>query len=409
MLYVQHYPDGGSITGLLDLVRSLDRARIRPIVAFLTPNVFLAEFEALGVAVHVLTNPVGGAPIAEPDPVELQRAGATPVRRRRWGAGRSQLRPVLSRLVRRDWPAAKALRRIIRAEGVDLIHANNDVLSNRDAVIASVLTRTPLVVHVRWLHVYTHDASWALDFLLARRARRVIFMSRAIARSCRPLHIAAPRQVVLDDPFEPGDFAVDESPRLRTELGLDPSSRVVLHIARIVPWKGQHVLVEAMEEVLVTEPAAVAVFVGAPTDADGREYGERLRRMAAESGLEDRVVFAGVRRDVPALLALADVVVHSSTTAEPFGRVVVEAMASGRPIVAADEGGVPEIVEHGRTGLLIPPRDSHALAAALISLLADPASAAAIGRRAQAEVRRRFSLERHGDALARIYGEVLGP
>jgi glycosyltransferase involved in cell wall biosynthesis len=395
VLYVQHYPDGGSITGLLDLVRSLDRTCVRPVVAFTTPNAFIGEFEDLGVPVHVL--PGLGSPTTAPSGTPASR----PPRRR------SSFRRVVSRLVTRDWPAARALRSIVKEEHVDLIHANNDVLSNHNAVLASMLTRTPLVVHVRWLHSYRHDASWLLDVVLARRARRMIFMAEGIARSCRPLHVPARRQLVLDDPFDVTDYLADGDDDLRHELLLDPAQRVILHVGRLARWKGQEVLIDAMTKVLDASPDAIALLVGSSTDPDGAAYEQDLKRQVARLDLTDRVIFVGARRDVPSFLKLADVVVHSSTTPEPFGRVVVEAMAAGRPIVAADEGGVPEIIDAGRTGVLVKPRDPACLADALIAVLDDPEGAAAMGLRAQDEVRSRFSLERHGAALLGIYDLIL--
>lgn len=399
ILYVQHYPDGGSVTGLLDLVRSLDRARFRPVVAFLSPNAFLGEFESLGVNVHVLTSRFTSA---EPPPTPVR-----PVRKRRRS---SSLRPVVARFLRRDWPAAKTLCSIIRSEHIHLVHANNDVLSNRDAVIASILTRTPLVVHVRWLHRYKRDASWALDVLLARRARQMIFMSHAIAGSCQTLHVPERRQIVLDDPFRPADYTVTGEAGSYDDLGIPAGAQVILHIGRIVPWKGQHVLIDAMAMVRDVQPHAVAVLIGAATDLQGSDYEQRLKQQVADLHLGDHVVFAGARRDIPAVLAMADVVVHSSTTPEPFGRVVVEAMAAGRPVVAADEGGVPEIIDDGRTGRLVAPRDPALLAEAILAVIGDPEGAAVMGRCAQQEILSRFSLGRHGTALAEIYDRILdGP
>lgn len=396
VLFVQHYPDGGSITGLLDLIRGLDPDRYRPVVSFRTPNSFVPEFEAADIPVVVLD------PVALPDPPVGGPRDQAPPR-----TPSSPVRREVRRLLRRDLPAARRLRRVIHDHDVDLVHANNDVLSNRDAILAAVVTLRPVVVHVRWLHTYENDAKLRIDKLLARRAARFFFMSRAIADSCRELEIPAERQAVLDDPFHVADYDVVVPPGLAAELGLPAGGRVALHVGRIVPWKGQDVFLRAMARVLVAAPDAMGLLVGSPTDLSGRRFLADLEALAAELGIAHRIVFAGSRRDVPQLIALSEVVVHCSTMSEPFGRVVVEAMAGGRPVIGAAGGGVPEIIEPGVTGLLVPPGDHEQLSVAIIALLDDPEEAAALGKRAQAAVAARFTIEAHAGAVQAAYDEVL--
>lgn len=399
VLFVQHYPDGGSITGLLDLIRGLDPARYRAIASFRTPNAFLGEFEAAGVPTIVLFD--------EPTPVAPTPGPSKPIVTNASRRPSSALRREVRRLVRRDLPAARRLRCVIRDHGVDLVHANNDVLSNRDAIVAAVLGRVPIVVHVRWLHAYEMDAGLRIDRFLARRAERFVFMSRAIARTCEPLNLPAKHQLVLDDPFHLNDYDVEAAPGLAAELGLPAGARVVLSIGRIVRWKGQDVFLRAMARVVEDEPDALALVVGAPTSPEGEQFHTELHTLAADLGIADRVVFAGARRDVPQLVALSEVVVHSATDAEPFGRVVVEGMAGGRPVVGADAGGVPEIIEDGVTGVLVPPGDAELLGKEVAGLLANRDRATAMGRAAAAAVRARFTLEGHATAIQAIYDDVL--
>ncbi len=133
-----------------------------------------------------------------------------------------------------------------------------------------------------------------------------------------------------------------------------------------------------------------------------------LVRHVEELELTDRVIFTGARTDVPDLLALADVVVHCSIRPEPFGRVVVEALAAGRPLVAADGGGVVEIVEPDRTGVLVPAGDASALAAAIGRVLDDPDAAAAMGRAGRTAMLERFGVSGHVEAISAIHRRALG-
>ncbi|CAN5605884.1 hypothetical protein BH24ACT4_BH24ACT4_21700 [soil metagenome] len=405
---IQHYSDGGSITGLLDLVRGLDHTRFRPVVSFRAANPFEDELRRAGAEVVVL----GGAPTTDAPSAGTSPAGAVappPRPAARWGArlARSTTRRELSRLIRRDVPHALHLRQVVRDHDVALIHANNDVLSNRDAVIAAVLARVPVVVHVRWIHHYRRDASLAIDKVLARRVSAFLAMSQAIAEGCRPLGIPTSRITVLDDPFDPSDYVVSPPPELGRVLGVPEGARVVVHIGRIVAWKGQDVFLRAMAEVVARHPSAFALVVGGAGDGPDDGFGSRLEAIVGELGITDRVAFTGPRRDVPEILALSEVVVHSSTDPEPFGRVVVEGMAAARAVVGADDGGVPEIIDAGVTGLLVGPRDPVALSEAIDGLLADPEATRLMGQRARRSVVARFSLAGHAREVERTYTRAL--
>jgi len=153
-------------------------------------------------------------------------------------------------------------------------------------------------------------------------------------------------------------------------------------------WKGQHVFLDA----LAAMEGVQAVIVGGALF--GQEaYEARIREQASRLGLDGRVRFLGFRSDVPELMASMDVVAHTSIVAEPFGRVVVEAMMCGRPVVATRGGGVTEIIRDGETGLLVPPGDAAALAGALGTILSDPALAQRLGQSGRDDVSDRFSLE----------------
>ncbi|UNZ52637.1 glycosyltransferase family 4 protein [Agrobacterium tumefaciens] len=182
--------------------------------------------------------------------------------------------------------------------------------------------------------------------------------------------------------YEPGTAA-----RLRAELGFGPQPLVGL-FGRLSEWKGQHVFLEA----IAAMEGVQAVIVGGALF--GQEaYEARIREQASRLGLDDRVRFLGFRSDVPELMAAMDAVAHTSIVAEPFGRVVVEAMMCGRPVVATRGGGVTEIIRDGETGLLVPPGEASALAAALGRILSDPVLAERLAQKGREDVSQRFSLE----------------
>lgn len=181
-------------------------------------------------------------------------------------------------------------------------------------------------------------------------------------------------------------------------LGVDAGRRIVFCSGRVQPYKGMQTLVDALALLRAEGVENVELAIA----GDG-PYLRELRGIAARRGM-DNVHFLGRRRDVPALLAGATVAVVPSLWEEAFGLAVVEAMAAGVPLVATRTGGIPELVEDGETGLLVPPGDARALADALRGLLADPARREALALHAQSAARRRFSLER---AAADLYALVV--
>jgi len=152
---------------------------------------------------------------------------------------------------------------------------------------------------------------------------------------------------------------------------------------------GQHILLQALAQL----PGVRALIVGEALFGE-QAYAERLYALAQELGVADRVAFLGFRRDVPLLMAACDIVVHTATAPEPFGRMIVEAQLAGRPIVASRDGGVVELIADGQTGVLVPPGDPAALAAAVGTLLADPGHAAHLAEQGRRAARARFSRER---------------
>jgi glycosyltransferase involved in cell wall biosynthesis len=155
---------------------------------------------------------------------------------------------------------------------------------------------------------------------------------------------------------------------------------------RISPWKGQDVFLKAIAHV----PQVNAVIVGgALFGEEGHE--RRIRDLAQQLGLEKRVAFVGHVNDVMAHMAACDVVAHCSTSPEPFGLVIAEAMLAGTPVIASDAGGAREIVTHSETGQLTPLEDAEALAAAIRRYLDDPAWSRQLAQRARARAREKFS------------------
>jgi len=190
----------------------------------------------------------------------------------------------------------------------------------------------------------------------------------------------------------------------RQELGAD-GRPIIGFVGQIVPRKGVVTLIEAMPEVLKRFPAALLVIVGcAPPDET--EYESSCRAMVERLGLSEHVQFVGYRRDVPAWMRTFDVFVLP-TRSEPFGKVVIEAMAASRPVVVTSVGGIPEIVTSPELGSLVPSDDPAITAREIVRYLGDAALRARVGRAAAQSVRERFGLDGMIGRLQQLYDSVL--
>lgn len=290
--------------------------------------------------------------------------------------------------------AANVSRRVARrAKRHALIYANSQKAFVVSAA-AGLLAQRPVVWHLRDILAEPHFSRaniFAATRLANFRAARVITNSQATADAfvAGGGNSALVRVVHNGINATPFDAVTDEdAQKARAALGIAPDIFVAALFGRFHSWKGQQVLLQALAEV----PGAHALFVGAALF--GEEEFERSRHTQAERlGVSDRAHFLGFRADIAPLMRAADVIVHASILPEPFGRVVVEGMLAGRPVVATRVGGVPEIVTDGDTGMLVPPNDPAALAQALRQLRENPAMALAMGQRGQRHAQQHFTVQ----------------
>jgi glycosyltransferase involved in cell wall biosynthesis len=183
-------------------------------------------------------------------------------------------------------------------------------------------------------------------------------------------------------------------------------------VAQLTPWKGQDTAIEALK-LLSAEGIDAhllligsAKFVARSTRFDNEAYVARMRSLIADAGLGDRVSWLGEREDVPELIRALDVLLLPSWE-EPFGRALIEAMALGVPVVATNVGGPPEIVEDGREGYLVAPRDPTAWARAIARIAESPAQALQMGRAGRLRVEQSFTVEHQVAATLAVYERAL--
>ena len=387
---------GGSITGLYETIRALDKHLYEPVMMFYGPNPYREKFQKLGVQVILLSD----KPPSDVQVVSTRDIAATLSRAWR-GLGHAYRTAKEGYLIaRKDRPLARKVARIIHDQKIDLVHHNNSLPGNRATIMAAKMAGVPQISHVRILHNF---GMWERH--LAQSVDKFIYMSSAIEKHYLERGIPAEQGQVIYDPFDLDLFdKMNHCPELRAEFGVSEQDCMVSNVGRLDWWKGHDYFLKAIGQVAQTHPNVKALIVGEPdTTALSQDYYKSLKQIVADYDIANNVIFTGFRTDIPRVMSASEIVIHSASEPEPFGRVVVEAMAAGRPVVATAAGGVLDIVKDKETGLLVPPKDVASMAQAIGQLLENREQAQIMGRLARQDVERRFSVEQHIGAIQQVY------
>ena len=360
----------------------------------------LAEREPGRFTVHVILlgdGPLVGRLEQAGHSVEVIRLADDLATRDRTSAGSSPLTGIRDAV--RTLPLAWRVARRLRQLDVDVVHTTS-LKADLIGVPAALLARRPLVWHV-------HDRI-ATDYLPTALVRLVRGLALRV-----PSHVVANSRATADTlpgvkPLTVVHPGLDADQYARAPRVEQPAGAVLVGmLGRISPTKGQLVLVRAAPLVLRTHPGVRFVIIG-EASFGAEQYAEQVRAEVDRLGLTDRFLFTGFVRDPVVELDLLSVCVHGATVPEPFGQVVVEAMARGVPVVATRGGGVDEILDGQVLALTVPPGDADALAAAIVRTLADPETALARASRAWTVVRDSYGIGSTADGIAAVWSEVAG-
>jgi len=328
---------------------------------------------------------------------ELERAG-----------GRHITLPLATKSPWAIWRNAAKLAELIRREQVDIVHARSRAPA-WSAYLAAKRTGRPFVTTFHGTYNFKGGLKRWYNSIMAR-GEPVIAISEFIARHVIDTYHVPPERVRVIPrgvdlaSFDPAQVHQQRIIALAQSWRLQDGAPVIMLPGRVTRWKGHAVLLWALQRLGRRE--VQCVFVGSD---QGREaYRQELDGLVRDLELDGLVRFVGDCRDMPAAYMLADVVVSASTDPEAFGRVAAEAGAMGRPVIATDHGGARETVLPGKSGWLVRPGDSGALAEALAQALdLDLDQRQALGLAAQEHVRGHFSRTGMCDATLAVYDEVL--
>jgi glycosyltransferase involved in cell wall biosynthesis len=299
-----------------------------------------------------------------------------------------------------DLTAAWRLSRLIKQLGPDVVHAHDPHGVATAALALSMATQAAKPPLFAARRVDFHLRGSALSRWKYRQVDCFVCASEAIRQMLIADGVEPARTVTVHEGIDLERVEAAPPANLHEEFWLPHGAPIVGNVAALVPHKGQRHLVDAAALVVREVPDVHFIVAG-----EG-ELRPSLERQIKEHHLEKRVLLAGFRPDVLSLHKAFDLFVMSSVT-EGLGTSLLDAMASGKAVVASSTGGIPEVVADGETGILVPPRDAEALAHAIVALLTDDALRTRMGAAGQRRARELFSAERMVEETVGVYERVL--
>ena len=391
VLYIDHTAEiGGGEIALLNLIRNIDSRKVAPIVLLFADGPLVEKIR----------------PYAETHVLKLESRVAK--------IGKDTLGWKSLLKFRSAWVTVRhvfMVTRFAKCAQVEIVHTNSlksDVIGG----IAGKFAGIPVIWHVRdrietdylpllVVKVFRFLCRTVPDFVIANSSATLgtlhLMGKRTGLAIASGIDTAAFTDVVHDGCDIDG-LAQATRKKQGIFIGL---------IGRISPWKGQHIFIEAASLLHSQFPNVRFQIIGAPLFAE-REYEQQLHELRERLGVVEAVEFVGFVENVPERIAQLDIVVHASTSGEPFGQVIIEGMAEQKPVVATNGGGVPEIVEDGVTGLLVPMGDAVAMANAIDFLLRNPLIAKEMGARGRERALSQFTIQMTARKVEAVYDQVLG-
>ncbi len=328
--YLLYGNGGGSDHSLLNLVKYLDKNKFEPYVYAQMDSFFTAELERYGaVVIHGKKNNNNGSP-KEINGVQTLKRKTTWIRETAFFYYLYSTPKMLLGAL----PKVFELHKILRKYKIDIVHLNNSLSSNRSALLAGLFAGRTVVSHYRGL-----VKAEKVDVLLSKFVKKIICISEFVKEQYVSYGIRPDKCVVIHNGVDTNLFEPHKN-------GYD-GKLTIANMGRLEEWKGQHIFLKAAAGLIKNHINLRFMIIG----SGSRE--KALKDLAEELNIKEFVEFKGFVEDVPCLLKDIDILVHSAIEPEPFGRVIIEGMAAGIPVIATDVGGPKEIIEDGKDGFLV--------------------------------------------------------
>lgn len=293
----------------------------------------------------------------------------------------------------------------ILKEKISLLHLS-DLITGHYGILAARLARIPSILHMKSLY-WTKEYGWPNRLILSK-AGLILAISDAVHRACLGAGLPKDKIITVHDGVDPQDFCLKKEIELkvRNELDIAKDRLVIGFVGRLgVEWKNELLVYKLVGELSQQLEGVVLLVVGGPHDGKSETL-DRSERLARELGGTANIQFLGSRNDVPAVLPAIDVFLVPSK-GEPFGRVVIEGMAAGLPVVGSNNGGIPEMITDDHDGFLRSPEDLSGWVAIVKTLLENSDLRERIGKNARKTVEEYFTLEKMIKKVAEIYFKLL--
>jgi len=272
---------------------------------------------------------------------------------------------------------------------------------------ASVIGRIAAkYAHVPILFNHVHSTYWEykkrnffIEKLLSKYTQKIICCSEAVREFVTNNEKIDPsKTVVIYNGVDEERFShFNNISSIREEIGIEPNDPILGTVSSLAPHKGHLYMIQAAPKILEAFSSTKFLFVG-----DG-VLKEELENQVKNLDITSNVIFTGTRKNIPELLNLMDIFVLPSSSREGLGIAIIEAMAAEKPVVATDIGGIPEVVENGKTGILVPPKNPEALAQAIIELLNNPGKAEEMGRLGRLRIKDTFTTKKMISCIENLY------
>jgi glycosyltransferase involved in cell wall biosynthesis len=410
VMQITRFVEGGSAVVVENIARGLDKNKYEPLVLFET---------------HVNSNIRKKLSESEIKTIDLKKciddgSLATNYLEKNTGIGRrikaqfgKKIHQVylslnaFSRFLSMQAPRVSSFVKAYRKYEVDLIHTHSDLSSGKPEIVAAQICGIPCISH---LHSYPYLNHF--DRMFSKFVDAFIYISSDVSKFHVCQGIPKSKGKIIHNGVDLNKFNRNfDSDSIRDEFGIKPHQTLIGLIGRIDWWKGHEYFLEAMALASKRNDDLKGLIVG---DLERRFsvnrnklYFRKLKSLVNSLDLKDKIIFTGFRNDVPQIVSSLNLVVHASTKPEPFGMVVIEGMAAGKPVVATAAGGVLDIIQDGINGLLVPCMDSDAIAEAIIHITLNPDKAIQMGMASRQRVYKKFMVEKQIIEIQNLYDDIL--
>jgi glycosyltransferase involved in cell wall biosynthesis len=401
ILYIEANLDGtigGSHYCLLEIVKRIDRNKYTPFVSFYRDNVLVSEFQKYcNVIVLNLTTGL----IIKKDYPNLY-IFSKKFFLSRWLL---HLYQKTFNLIKYSLLFYLKIIYIIFKRKINLIHINNAPVLT-PWLIAAKLFRRKCISHVRgnWEPTPLHKA-------FVKYYDSIISISNSVTNYVKNQGVNVDNFITIHDGIDIDDvlnMRKKNSDELRKELNVSNGNLLIGLIGNIKSWKGQHIAIEAVKNLKGKIPNIKCLIIGDVSNLEeDQQYYKYLKNLVNDHNLVKYIIFTGFRKDIPDIISILDILIHTSTAPEPFGRVILEGMVFSKPVIATAHGGPLEILEDDISGFLIPPNNPEALAKKIEQLISYPYNAKNVGQMGREKVKGCFSIETNVKKIEQLYTQLL--